>query len=84
MNAIAPGLFPSDLAAGLIAGGGAKGKEATEEGAFAKDFIPAERTGKLEDMAGTVLYMASAAGAYLNGNITVLDGGRISQLPGTY
>lgn len=85
VNAIAPGLFPSDLAAGLIAGGGgAEGKEPTEEGAFAKDFIPAERTGKAEDMAGTVLYMASAAGAYLNGNITVLDGGRVSQLPGTY
>ncbi|KAK5128305.1 hypothetical protein LTR85_002972 [Meristemomyces frigidus] len=84
VNAIAPGLFPSDLAAGLIAGGGAGEKDPTEEGAFEKDFIPAERTGKTEDMAGTVLYMASAAGAYLNGNITVLDGGRVSQLPGTY
>ncbi|KAK4547686.1 hypothetical protein LTR36_000643 [Oleoguttula mirabilis] len=85
VNAIAPGLFPSDLAAELIAAGGvAEGKEATEEGAFAKTFIPAERVGRLEDMAGTVLYMASAAGAYLNGNITVLDGGRVSQLPGTY
>lgn len=84
VNAVAPGLFPSDLAAGLIAGGGSNAKDPTEEGAFRKDFIPAERTGKTEDMAGTVLYMASNAGAYLNGNITVLDGGRISQLPGTY
>lgn len=84
VNAIAPGLFPSDLAAGLIAGGGVKGDDPTVEGAFSKDFIPAGRTGKTEDMAATVLYMASAAGAYLNGNITVLDGGRISQLQSTY
>ncbi|KAK3679551.1 hypothetical protein LTR78_001112 [Recurvomyces mirabilis] len=83
VNALAPGLFPSDLAAGIIAGGGAN-KEPTEEGAFEKSFIPAERLGKSEDMIGTVLYMASAAGAYLNGNITVLDGGRITQLPATY
>ncbi|KAI7163480.1 NAD(P)-binding protein [Hortaea werneckii] len=83
VNAIAPGLFPSDLAAGLIARANTDGGDATEYGAFGKDFIPAERLGRTEDMAGTVLYMASAAGAYLNGNITVLDGGRISQLPGT-
>ncbi|RMY59779.1 hypothetical protein D0865_01886 [Hortaea werneckii] len=84
VNAIAPGLFPSDLAAGLIARANTDGGDATGYGAFGKDFIPAERLGRTEDMAGTVLYMASAAGAYLNGNITVLDGGRISQLPGTY
>ncbi|KAI7530586.1 hypothetical protein KC331_g14583 [Hortaea werneckii] len=83
VNAIAPGLFPSDLAAGLIARANTDGGDATGYGAFGKDFIPAERLGRTEDMAGTVLYMASAAGAYLNGNITVLDGGRISQLPGT-
>ncbi|KAI7482365.1 NAD(P)-binding protein [Hortaea werneckii] len=75
VNAIAPGLFPSDLAAGLIARANTTdGRDATAYGAFGKEFIPAERLGRLEDMAGTVLYMASAAGAYLNGNITVLDG----------
>ncbi|KAK5109029.1 hypothetical protein LTR62_007577 [Meristemomyces frigidus] len=84
VNGLAPGLFPSELAAGIIAMGGKGEKEATEEGAFEKNFVPAERLGKAEDMVGTVLYMASAAGAYLNGNITVLDGGRITQLPATY
>jgi len=74
VNGLAPGLFPSELAAGLIAKGGAQGKDVTEEGAFAKEFIPAERLGRLEDMAGTVLYVASDAGGYMNGNITVLDG----------
>jgi NAD(P)-dependent dehydrogenase (short-subunit alcohol dehydrogenase family) len=84
VNAIAPGLFPSDLAAGLIAQGGETGQDPTEEGAFEKSFIPAQRLGKTDDIVGTVLYMSSAAGSYLNGNIQVLDGGRISQLPGTY
>lgn len=54
VNGIAPGLFPSELAAGLIAQGGNNDKEPTEEGAFEKNFIPAERLGKDDDMIGTV------------------------------
>lgn len=75
------------LAENLIAQGQSSStakKDPTEVGAFAKDFIPAERLGKTDDIVGTMLYMASAAGAYLNGNIQVIDGGRISQLNGTY
>lgn len=83
VNGIAPGLFPSDLSETLIAGVKPNG-DPTEEGSIDKKVIPAERTGRDGDMAGTVLYLASAAGAYLNGNITVIDGGRVSQLPGTY
>ncbi|KAK3638719.1 hypothetical protein LTR22_017737 [Elasticomyces elasticus] len=85
VNGIAPGLFPSDLAAALIKSLGADAEaDPTIEGNVPRDIVPAQRTGKESDMAGTVLYMASAAGAYLNGNITVLDGGRVSQLPSTY
>ena len=85
VNAIAPGLFPSELAAGLIAQGGTnEGKEPTETGAYEKGFIPEQRLGRTDDIVGAVLYMASAAGAYLNGNIQVLDGGRIGQMYGTY
>lgn len=83
VNGIAPGLFPSDLSESLIAGVQPKG-DPTEEGSIEAKVIPAERTGRDSDMAGTVLYLASAAGAYLNGNVTVIDGGRVSQLPGTY
>lgn len=83
VNGIAPGLFPSDLAAGLIAGIKPDG-DAGEEGSIDASVIPATRTGVEEDMVGTVMYLASRAGAYLNGNITVLDGGRVSLLPGTY
>lgn len=85
VNGLAPGLFPSDLAASIIAaGGGSKDQDPSTVGAFPKSFIPAERLGATADMAGTVLYLASAAGAYLNGNITVIDGGRITALPSTY
>ncbi|TKA62543.1 hypothetical protein B0A49_09904 [Cryomyces minteri] len=80
-NALAPGLFPSELAAPLLklANG-----DMTKEGAFEKSFIPAGRTGSEEDMAGAILYLASRAGAYLNGTIVVIDGGRLSLLPATY
>ena len=45
---------------------------------------PAERTGSEQDFAGTVLFMASRAGAYLNGETLISDGGRLSTLPATY
>jgi NAD(P)-dependent dehydrogenase (short-subunit alcohol dehydrogenase family) len=83
INGLAPGLFPTELAGNVIAAVGAKG-DPLEEGSISPKIIPATRVGREEDMVGTVMYLASAAGAYLNGNVTVLDGGRVSQLPGTY
>lgn len=84
VNAIAPGLFPSELAAGLIAQAGSSTQDPTEDGAYEKSFIPAQRLGRPEDIIGTMLYMSSKAGAYLNGVINVLDGGRIGVQNGTY
>lgn len=72
-NVVAPGLFPSDLAAGIIG-----------DGVFTKETIPAERVGTPEDMGGAILYLTSRAGAYCNGNVVLLDGGRLSLMPGTY
>lgn len=40
-----------------------------QEGAYDTEFIPATRLGRTEDIVGTMLYMASEAGAYLNGNV---------------
>ncbi|KAK3710752.1 hypothetical protein LTR37_010171 [Vermiconidia calcicola] len=48
------------------------------------DRCPTERTGSEQDFAGTILFMASRAGAYLNGETLLSDGGRTSQLPATY
>ena len=83
VNGLAPGLFPSDLADGLIKGVCAEG-DPGEEGSISASIIPATRTGVESDMVGTVMWMASRAGAHLNGNVTVLDGGRVSLLPATY
>ena len=85
-NVIAPGLYPSEMTAGAM-----KTLEKTDhDGDFSdahkmpSDRSPAERTGSEQDFAGTVLFMASRAGAYLNGETLVTDGGRMSQLPATY
>lgn len=46
--------------------------------------LPAGRAGTEDDIMGTVLWLASRAGAYVNGLTVLLDGGRLSQLPATY
>jgi NAD(P)-dependent dehydrogenase (short-subunit alcohol dehydrogenase family) len=53
-------------------------------GGVGKEAVPLERMGDELDMGGTILYMASRAGAYLNGHITVTDGGRLQTMPSTY
>jgi NAD(P)-dependent dehydrogenase (short-subunit alcohol dehydrogenase family) len=74
-----PTVFPSELSAPLL-----QGRDGTKEGAFPKSFIPLEKTGDEQDMAGTILYLASRSGAYLNGLILVIDGGRLTILPSSY
>lgn len=66
VNAIAPGWFPSRMNAPL-------GDEA------AADWIsqtPAGRLGTARDMGGLALFLCSPAGAYVNGQVIDLDGGR--------
>ncbi|KAH8816110.1 hypothetical protein F5884DRAFT_208751 [Xylogone sp. PMI_703] len=72
-NVIAPGLFPSEMASGIIG-----------DGAMPKEKIPLERVGTEEDMAGAILFLTSKAGAYLSGNVLVIDGGRLSIFPNSY
>lgn len=49
-----------------------------------KEMVPQERMGNAEEMAGTMLYLASKAGGYCNGNIMVIDGGFLANHAGTY
>jgi len=56
----------------------------TEETTLSADFIPLKRVGRTLDMGGLVLYLASKAGAYVNGNVSVIDGGRLSLACSTY
>ena len=48
-----------------------------------KGVVPLGRMGDVEDMAGQILYLASRAGSYCNGNIILIDGGRLTTFPGT-
>lgn len=78
-------MFPSDIAETLfnkyIID---KTKSLTEEGVFSRSYQPAERAGSVEDMAGLTLYMASRAGAFVNGSIMLADGGKVATMPATY
>lgn len=65
VNAIAPGLFPSQMTAFMF--------EEFEEAILGS--IPQHRAGTPDDMAGTALYLASRASNYMTGQILALDGG---------
>jgi len=52
--------------------------------AWPKNVIPEQRVGDVKDMAGAVLFLTSRAGGYINGNVLIIDGGRLSVLPATY
>ncbi|RYC62720.1 hypothetical protein CHU98_g3505 [Xylaria longipes] len=56
----------------------------TEEGAFSRAYQPAERAGSESDMTGTIIYLASQAGAFMNGSILLVDGGKLATMPATY
>ena len=77
-NIIAPGWFPSDMTTAV-----SKQWEYTG-GVMPKTLVPQQRMGMEEEMAGTVLYLASKAGGYCNGNICVIDGGFLHNHAGTY
>lgn len=38
---------------------------------------PDGKVGKAEDVAGTVVYLASRAAAHVNGAVVVIDGGKV-------
>jgi len=70
VNAIAPGPFPSRLTD--------TGSDAVK--ASVATFIPLARPGEADDVVGTVTFLASRAGAYVNGAVIPLDGGYIGAL----
>ena len=42
------------------------------------------RFGQAEDIGGLILFLASRAGAYVNGTVHIVDGGRLGLYPSTY
>ena len=51
---------------------------------FAYNKVPAGRQGTPNELAGTILSLIGINGAYLNGNVQIVDGGRLSVMPATY
>ncbi|MET0498533.1 MAG: SDR family oxidoreductase [Steroidobacteraceae bacterium] len=70
VNAIAPGPFPSRLTDTQ--------SEAVKKSVQAR--IPLRRPGEPQDIEGLVVFLASRAGAYVNGTTIPLDGGYIAAL----
>ena len=66
VNAIAPGVFKTDLNATLL------------EGPRGQEFLlrtPMKRFGKLEELVGAAVYLASDAASFVTGQLLVVDGG---------
>ena len=68
-NAIAPGFFPTKMANGLVGELGGAEDLAKQN--------PNGRLGEPQDIAGTVVYLASRASGHSNGSVIALDGGNM-------
>lgn len=67
VNALAPGWFPTEMTEGLHT-------DAERVAAFGAR-IPLGRLGRLEELDGPLLLLASDAGSYITGQTLVVDGG---------
>ena len=67
VNAIAPGVFRTPLNQHLIDG--------TERGHEFKLRTPLGRFGRVEELAGAAVFLASEAASFVNGEVLVVDGG---------
>ena len=72
VNAIGPGYFETELTSALVA------DEAFS--AWVRGRTPAGRWGRTGDLVGTLLFLASDASAFVNGQIIYVDGGMLSVL----
>jgi gluconate 5-dehydrogenase len=71
-NAIAPGYFATELNAALV--------DDPEFNQFVCDRTPLGRWGDPAELGGAAVFLASPAGAYVNGHLLVVDGGMTVKL----
>lgn len=67
VNAVAPGVFRTDLNAELL--------DSTSRGQELLMRTPMARFGKTEELVGAVVYLASESASFVTGQILVVDGG---------
>ncbi len=67
VNAIVPGVFPTDLNAGILNG--------TERGRELLVRTPLGRFGKHEELVGAAVFLASDCASYIVGQVITVDGG---------
>ena len=72
-------VFPSELTTQLL--GDRKPEEETPDN---PRWIPTQKFGGAEEMAGAILYLASRAGSFTNGMVLLNDGGRAAVMTTTY
>lgn len=70
VNAIAPGFFLTELNRSLL--------EGTERGKEALLRSPLRRFGRLEELPGAAVFLASEAASFVNGEVLVVDGGYLA------
>jgi len=70
VNAIAPGVFPTDLNRGLLDG--------TPRGHEFLSRIPMKRFGDVGELCGAAIFLASDSASYVNGEVLVVDGGTLA------
>jgi NAD(P)-dependent dehydrogenase (short-subunit alcohol dehydrogenase family) len=66
VNAIAPGVFRTDLNSGLL------------DSDRGREFLmrtPLRRYGRVEELQGACVFLASEASSFVNGEVLVVDGG---------
>lgn len=72
-NVLCPGVWPSEM---------------TNTDLFTPSMlaeaVPLGRVGTLSDMAGCILFLAGPAGAYVNGAVWLVDGGRVNSVASSY
>ncbi|KAF5362882.1 hypothetical protein D9758_007043 [Tetrapyrgos nigripes] len=76
-NVLAPGVWPSEMTM-------TKGPKVKLDPTVLASTVPLQRAGTEEEMAGTTLFLASRAGAYVNGAVWLIDGGRVGSVASSY